>query len=270
MSIINLIDQLKLEIQEDCNKKNQKLAEEIKEKDAILANLKSDVEAYKKQLADLANYKKQLIEHKKDHEIKSKTHNEEKKILSNKIAELTNKLVGAEKDTNHMKDMYIDTNLIITEDPRIDNKPLLEDAMITYAFGARAYVTEQYPGYIWRNGKWFRINSRLKFKPQSNKSIKKYIAGATMTNTDLTFCINDAFVPVLIHGMRYFLLFNYVYGRGSRVYMNKVICYDPAKKSIIPFSLDASVMDSLVYEDKRSFIEKPTNSIELNKWLNKN
>ena len=91
-----------------------------------------------------------------------------------------------------------------------------------------------------------------------------------MTNTDLTFCINDAFVPVLIHGMRYFLLFNYFYGKGSRVYMNKVICYDPTIKSIIPFSLDASVIDSLVYEDKRSFVEKPTNSAELNNWLNKN
>lgn len=100
-------------------------------------------------------------------------------------------------------------------DPRIDNKPLPNDSVMTKQFGARAYVTDAYYGFVWRNGHWYRITDNLKFVESSPERIQYYLhkkssklsvkAITSEGIPDESANINDAYIPVKVDGIRYFI-----------------------------------------------------------------
>lgn len=105
-------------------------------------------------------------------------------------------------------------------DPRTGFYALPNDAILTMEYGARAYVTDAFPGYIWRNGYWYKITPSINFTQMSDASIYSRLSkkdhdgpiqftgskintlpGAATTHA---LMINDAFDAILVDGIRLF------------------------------------------------------------------
>lgn len=113
-------------------------------------------------------------------------------------------------------------------DPRIDNKPLPNDATMTRDFGERSYITSVYPGFTWRNGYWFKITKTLKFKiiqhDLHDKDIGFGISGLTKFNIDPAIQMTDKFEEIIHDDIR---LFRAKYGSTDQEY----IYYIPSLKA---------------------------------------
>lgn len=110
-------------------------------------------------------------------------------------------------------------------DPRINNNTLPNDATLCMSYGARAYLSDVYPGYIWRNGYWFKITPALKFTQMPATKIKQKCARAdTMVihgrynpedNTPSTGThVDDVHDALIINSVRVF---------ARRVYYNQPV-----------------------------------------------
>ena len=93
-------------------------------------------------------------------------------------------------------------------DPRLFNNPLPNDSKMTYQFGARAYTTDCYPGYIWRNGHWSKITQDLKFEA-TPKYLFSYADITGITSQYYTaspfVTLDDSYYPAIINGTRIFI-----------------------------------------------------------------
>ena len=117
------------------------------------------------------------------------------------VSELKRRLREAEKSLAVNKCQY---------DPRIVNLPLPNDAKITYKYGARAYESDLYKGFVWRNGVWYVIDDNLRFdKPDiKNSSIANYNYGTIYSNINTSLIgvnIDDTFYPCILNGQRIFI-----------------------------------------------------------------
>lgn len=98
------------------------------------------------------------------------------------------------------------------QDPRIYNNPLPNDAVITKKYGHRSFTSDLYPGFVWYNGFWHKESADLHFKELTSEANKKLLnTGKFKTKTlsigmiDMSICMDDAFYPVKIDGVRVFL-----------------------------------------------------------------
>lgn len=151
---------------------------------------------------------------------------------------------------------YYEDNKIFQVDPRVENNPLPNDSKITSKFGALAYITDTYPGYVWRNGSWYKIKNNLSFKPHSaqritnfkkNININRHICSIDKINVkELKKCdyINDAFVPIKHYDNRYFICI------PDTMYQNKYYCtlYIPHHKATCTLALWPNEINNLKYE----------------------
>lgn len=213
----------------------------------IIAQHKLDIEYYNKSIDDLKStsdvYKKEIESIKKDNcrisAINLTLENQQNDIidennllkeqtakLSERIESLknhiddftkenenlskTNKTLLAEIST--LKNMSNIENKTSVIDPRIGFHPLPNDAVITMTYGARAYITDVFPGYLWRNGYWYKITQSINFTPMSNASIysrlqKQYYDGPIRFATEIpthAILINDTFDAIWVDGVRLF------------------------------------------------------------------
>lgn len=118
-------------------------------------------------------------------------------------SEIANLIVCVEKIKKQLTELKCDA------DPRMFNNPLLNDSRMTYKFGARAYESDCYPGYVWRNGNWFKITPELQFEPTPKVLVTQRpdpTGAADQSYSSSIFCIiDDSFYPVLINGTRLFV-----------------------------------------------------------------
>jgi len=239
MSLLNLIEQLKSEIAEEYKLEQEKLVKQIAQKEEIINKLVYTIDECKKQLEELHKTKQSIKNYEKEKDTLHSTINS-LKVRLNKLTSEKEQITGG----NNRIEM--ENNIIVVEDPRQDNKSLPNDSTITYAFGARAYVTDLYPGYIWRNCEWFKIKHGLKFKPQSETRIKRY-----MFSKNNSGHINDAYVPIIINGIRYFILYKYCTNNDDTTYVSNILIYYPSEKKFI-IELPKKELEAGVIEDKFS------------------
>lgn len=125
------------------------------------------------------------------------------------IIELTNAIAVLQNNVSSTKQLI---------DPRTGFHPLPNDATLSMEYGARAYVTDAYPGFIWRNGYWYKITPALKFSRLSDASIYSRLqkqdsngplnftgsGGISSAVTFQTFMINDSFDALFVDEVRLF------------------------------------------------------------------
>lgn len=141
------------------------------------------------------------------------------------------------------------------EDPRKQNLPLPNDATLTYDYGARSYLSDVYPNYVWRNGHWYKKKDDLSFVPNLDK--KTYMRStmlydeiyprATEFKTDHISILDDSFYPVIIDGIRLFVkdrvnLAGYI--------IDHFVYFPHAQKIIMMRNFNQYANDSIVYEDE--------------------
>ena len=168
---------------------------------------------------------------------------------------ISNKIDNLKKEINNSYDNNIQNQQLNT-DPRVDNKILPNDSEITYSFGALAYTTDTYPGYVWRNGSWYKIKKNLSFTPHSAQRIVNFKKNISTTNyytsidsidvNKLKPCqyINDAFRPIMYYDYRYFICVS------DNLIQNRYFCtlYVPCYKGTCTLSLWAKDLEKLKYE----------------------
>lgn len=110
-------------------------------------------------------------------------------------------------------------------DPRTGFHALPNDAVLTMEYGARAYITDVYPGYLWRNGHWYKITQHIKFVPMQEASIYTRLQKEThdgpisLTGSTQAMMINDSFDAIYVDGIRLF-------ARRKVVNTNALVCPD--------------------------------------------
>jgi hypothetical protein len=90
------------------------------------------------------------------------------------------------------------------KDPREENAILPNDAKLTMQYGARAYVTDLYPGYVWRNGVWYKHTATLKFVIVNLASLHNKILNTytdTKTSGGHYACDDEIYVPTATMGI---------------------------------------------------------------------
>lgn len=101
--------------------------------------------------------------------------------------------------------------LISANNPSKNNLPLPNGAEITYKFGARAYITDQHPGFVWRNGSWYTIKDNTKFHPMTPDRMNliddgQFFVSSSKNNSDVDpiIMLSDIFEPFIYNGNRVF------------------------------------------------------------------
>lgn len=151
----------------------------------------------------------------------------DKKHIDRLLSDIENKDVKIQQLNQKVEQLYrklceenLGRQILVREDPRINNRPLPNDSIMTYEYGARAYITSAYPGYVWRNGHWYSLDSKPKFVPDSESKLV-YYTSTNINNSiepsgkallyeelpDHSIHLNDSFVPVFVNGIRYFMRF---------------------------------------------------------------
>ena len=90
------------------------------------------------------------------------------KLKSENIQNLNNKLDMLDEKTITIYQEIVNNNkkeIKIQIDPRTKHTELPNDAVVTYKYGARAFISNCYPGYVWRNLQWYEIKDGLTFNP---------------------------------------------------------------------------------------------------------
>lgn len=102
------------------------------------------------------------------------------------------------------------TRLPLAIDPRTGFHALPNDATLTMEYGARAYTTDVYPGYLWRNGYWYKMATSVNFTRMSESSIYSRLQknghdGPIHFNDNApAVMINDSFDAIIVDGVRLF------------------------------------------------------------------
>ena len=173
-------------------------------------------------------------------------------LTPNQIKELKRRLRDAEKNAKINKSQY---------DPRVVNLPLPNDAKITYKYGARAYESDLYDGFVWRNGVWYNTKD-LNFVPSKcddmkNNSIANYRYGTIYSNITVSLVgvnIDDTFYPCILNGQRIFIHENWTNGSPCDVFI-----YEPLSQQIFisSVSLCRALNKNMTYEDKKNMNHIP-------------
>lgn len=98
-------------------------------------------------------------------------------------------------------------------DPRVYGNPLPNQSVVTFKYGARAYVTDAYPDYVWRNGAWYKIVPELRFDRCISKEFLFVEPGGLFGNMQLSNhyipdnsnMLDDMYYPVVVNGQRVFI-----------------------------------------------------------------
>lgn len=101
--------------------------------------------------------------------------------------------------------------LISANNPSKNNLPLPNGAEITYKFGARAYITDDHPRFVWRNGSWYTIKDTTKFHPMTPDRMNliddgQFFVSSSKNNSDADpiIMLSDIFEPFMYNGNRVF------------------------------------------------------------------
>jgi hypothetical protein len=136
-------------------------------------------------------------------------------------------------------------------DPRMFNNPLPNDAVMTYEYGARAFYSNCYPGYIWRNGSWYLITPTFKFEPLPKITCEILIEnptwGGNIDSDKTNFVLDDSWYPVKMNGTRIFIREKFVshYDAHHKLYnFSKSYAYLPFTQNVIEQQLIPSCYDS--------------------------
>jgi hypothetical protein len=172
-------------------------------------------------------------------------------LNENQVSELKRRLRDALKTTSQNKSCF---------DPRIVNLPLPNDAKITYKYGARAYISDIYKGFVWRNGVWYDAKELPAdaFKPPASDYFKangiadynyNTIYGGIISSM-IGINIDDTFYPCILNGQRIFIHENWDSSGPIGVFM-----FEPLTQQI--FRNDshlcrAHAKNKLTYEDKKN------------------
>jgi hypothetical protein len=116
-------------------------------------------------------------------------------------------------------------------DPRIHNNPLPNESTITYRYGARCYITECYPDYVWRNGFWYRKSETLRFEKMNKNNIKAAMFGTTLHDkyhigTD-NYVLDDSFYPIMYNETRIFVRESWETQRDAQFIYRGAVMYYP-------------------------------------------
>ena len=144
----------------------------------------------------------------------------------------------------------------------------------------KGHISDLYPGFVWRNGFWYRIKRDLKFKPHSVRRLRKWqvteyldseilCKPISMEHADRDIPINDSYVPVFINDLRYFvrpIYYSYDCGRGLEVLNEYTYVYVPYLQGVIKVSTNRNFLETLIYEDDP--LEKPRNIKSIEEWRN--
>jgi hypothetical protein len=128
-----------------------------------------------------------------------------------------------------------------TRNPIAKNDILPEEAVIESRYGLHAYITDIYPGYVWKMGSWYKITDSTNFNDELNfppihkdaklKCPLKYIHThpLRMANpyvwTDL---ITSEYICVKINGRRAFVTNRYIYNPVQKTQT----VFDNARKEV--------------------------------------
>lgn len=169
------------------------------------------------------------------------------------ISELKHRLRNALKQAKINKSQF---------DPRIVNLPLPNDAILTYENGARAYKSDIYQGFIWRNGVWYLDD--VKFKADVVESnIENYNTGTIYSNIVTSLVglnIDDTFYPCIINGQRIFIHENW--NNWSPV---DVLVFEPSSQQIFRSTASLCRLNTkkFEYEDDKSMVGIPIGSMPI-------
>ncbi len=165
-------------------------------------------------------------------------------LNKDQISELKRRLRDAEKKIIINKSQY---------DPRVVNLPLPNDAVITYKYGARAYESDLYYGFVWRNGIWY-LSAGLKFEPIdiSKSAISNYKYGtiySSITTNLVGVNIDDTFYPCVLNGQRIFIHENW-----SDQSPCSVLIFEPISQQIFngSMALCRATCKNIIYEDEKN------------------
>lgn len=183
--------------------------EQNKVLEELVDKLTNDCKSQKSQITVLEEQNNTLRIDNSDLTNQLKTQSDTISTLENTIAVLK---ASQSNSSTHNAPNTISTHIQII-DPRTGFHALPNDATLTMEYGARAYVTDAYPGYVWRNGYWYKVTSSLTFTRMSDASIYSRLCksehdGPThftqSNNTAHSVMINDSFDAVMIDGVRLF------------------------------------------------------------------
>jgi hypothetical protein len=116
-------------------------------------------------------------------------------------------------------------------DPRIENNPLPNDAKITYSYGARAYISDCYPNFVWRNGFWYRASEELKFSEMSKEEINNLLKINNFYDPHnmgtQNHILDDSFYPIILGETRVFIKERWESYKEQRLIYRGSIIYFP-------------------------------------------
>lgn len=178
-----------------------------------IKQLTSELEAKNARIVELETYVETQISREITLENRIKELSDKIKELTDSNAQLTNHNTQL-TENNTSQHSYVHTVI----DPRTGFHELPNDATLTMEYGARAYITDVYPGYVWRNCYWYKKSPNLKFTPMNRASILTrlqkdrndgpvHYAMADMSNNNNhthAIMINDSFDSVLVDNVRLF------------------------------------------------------------------
>jgi hypothetical protein len=277
-----IIEQLKQEIKQQHAKETRSLTQTLQAKDNTIDTLKNTLEESKNTILSL-----QLSIIQQNEKVQ-----QEKNLLEQKVAEaernvllikeqLELQMKEKEAKEKEAKEKEKEGIIVISEDPRVRNRPLPNDAVLTYEYGARAYISDIYNGFVWRNGFWYRLPLKNKFKPHSIRKLRKWnvseYADADILKKNVTIHqvesdvdINDSYVPVFLNEIRYFIRFMYSsYSNNNIQYLSAegANIYIPHLQGVIKIKITDRLLSEIVHEDPRAFTEKPKPE-DIYKWNN--
>jgi hypothetical protein len=120
--------------------------------------------------------------------------------------------------------------------PIHSNKPLPNSSQIIYSYGAMAYISDAYPGYVWRNGHWYSIKNNLQFDCIEEKKLKlMFLSKIDWADETKKYKIeiDDTFLPIIINGIRYFIKPNIIFKNYAYNTLGQINCcyiYTPSTK----------------------------------------
>jgi hypothetical protein len=201
-----LITSLRKELGEKYAPTMQLIAEQIKIKEETITKLKNDIQDME------TRYQ----------EDKRKT----VALYEEEIRRLTQEIVCLKLEldkSNFIKAKTISprsSNLVVmSEDPRIHNRSLPFDAQPTRKFGGLAYTSSVYLGYVWHYGNWYEMTNDLTFPALSRDIFINKVKNKPNVHYNGKIVLDDTFVPIINHGVRYFLRAEFEHKSLVRLYL---------------------------------------------------
>jgi hypothetical protein len=169
MSHILVLDNMIKEINENIEKTNKFYEKKNIKKIDIIEKKDNSFDEITQLYECIYDIKNNITRFKRSNEyntIISKETKEEIKITTKKINLLIKKFRKIlDMKYKNIYDLIIQIrNFYHKNDPRIKNIGLPESSYLDIeTYGLRCYRNKDYPGFVWRNGLWYKENSNLKF-----------------------------------------------------------------------------------------------------------